>query len=294
MNKNLMDKKAVYVFALPALILFTVFVVYPMIPQVQMSFLDHDGFSSDGFVGFSNYVEILTDGDFWHSVMNTWIITFFSVFIAIPISLIFALFMNYDNSFSKNVFKFSSVFPAVLTVTVIAQMWVAIYEPEWGLINSTLDFLGLDMLKHSWLTDLETVIPAVSFAYLWQYIGLNSLIMYTGIKSIPNSYYEAAIIDGASFFKASIHITIPLLSNVLKYVLVVSTLGSLAQFAHIRVMTSGGPGSHSRTMIYEMYNYAFTRNEYGVGSAVAVIFIIQCLIVTLFINKILKQDSVQF
>ncbi len=294
MKRTFTDKIAVYIFALPALILFTVFVIYPMIPQVQMSFLEHDGFSSSGFVGVDNYVEILTDDGFWKSFANTWFVAFMSIFIAIPISMFFALLMNYDNTMCKKVFKFGAVFPAVLTVTVIAQMWVAIYDPEWGVINSLLRALNLDMLTRTWLVDPNTVMLSITVAYLWQYIGLNALIMYTGIKSIPQQYYEAALIDGAGFFRASFHITIPLLSNVTKYVLVLSTLGSLGQFAHVRVMTSGGPGSISRTMIYEMYNFAFTRSEYGMGSAVAVLFIIQCMIVTVVINKVLKQDNTEY
>ncbi len=294
MKRTFTDKIAVYIFALPALILFTVFVIYPMIPQVQMSFLEHDGFSSSGFVGVDNYVEILTDDGFWKSFANTWFVAFMSIFVAIPISMFFALLMNYDNTMCKKAFKFGAVFPAVLTVTVIAQMWVAIYDPEWGVINSILRGLNLDALTRTWLVDPNTVMLSITIAYLWQYIGLNSLIMYTGIKSIPQQYYEAALIDGAGFFRASFHITIPLLSNVTKYVLVLSTLGSLGQFAHVRVMTSGGPGSISRTMIYEMYNFAFTRSEYGMGSAVAVLFIIQCMIVTVVINKVLKQDNTEY
>ncbi len=294
MKKKFSDKIAVYVFALPALILFTVFVVYPMIPQVQISFFEHDGFAFGDFVGLENYTEILTDSDFWHSFFNTWTVAFISIFIAIPISLFFALLMNYDNSICKKTFKFGSVFPAVLTVTVIAQMWVAIYDPEWGAINTVLRALNLESLTRTWLVDPDTVMIAISVAFLWQYIGLNALIMYTGIKSIPQQYYEAALIDGAGFFRASYHITIPLLSNITKYVLVLSTLGSLGQFAHVRVMTSGGPGSTSRTFIYEMYHFAFTRSEYGVGSAVAVLFIIQCLFVTVIINSLLKRDNTEY
>lgn len=291
MRKN---KFAIWVFALPALILFTIFVVYPMIPQVIMSFQKHDGLSSKGFVAFDNYIKVFHTASFWTSFKNTWLIVFFSVFVSIPISLLFALLMNSDNSWCKKVFKFAAVFPAVLSVTVIAQMWVAIYEPEWGLLNSLLSGLGLESLRHSWLTEKSTVITCISIAYLWQYIGLNALILYTGIRSIPGQYLEAATIDGAGFWRASFKVTIPLLSDVLQYVLIVSTLGSLAQFAHVRVMTAGGPGTMSRTMIYEMYFDAFTRSDYGVGSAIAVLFIIQCLVVTLIINKLLRREAVQY
>jgi len=292
MRKN---NLAICIFALPALLLFTVFVVYPMIPQVIMSFENYDGLSSSGFVGFNNYAQVLSSDSFWISCGNTWIIVFISVFIAIPISLLFALLMDYEKcNFVKNVFKIGAVFPAIISVVVIAQMWVAIYEPQWGLINSFLKTIGLGGLARSWLTDKSTVVVCISIAYLWQYIGLNTLILYTGIKSIPHTYHEAAKLDGAGFWKSSFKITIPLLSDVFQYVLILSTLGSLAEFAHIRVMTAGGPGYMSRSMIYEMYYNAFSRSDYGMGSAVAVLFIIQCLIVTFVINKLLHKEAVQF
>lgn len=292
MRKN---KLAICIFALPALVLFTVFVVYPMIPQVIMSFQEHDGFSSSGFVGFENYIKVLTSDTFWTSCGNTWLIVALSVIVAIPISLFFALLIDNEKSkFAKNMFKLAAVFPAIISVVVIAQMWIAIYEPQWGLINSFLKVIGLDSLAHSWLTDELTVVVCISIAYLWQYIGLNTLILYTGIKSIPHTYYEAARLDGAGFWKVSFKITIPLLSDVLQYVLILSTLGSMAQFAHIRVMTAGGPGFSSRSMIYEMYYNAFSRSEFGVGSAVAVLFIIQCLIVTFIINKLSRREAIQY
>ncbi len=289
-KREFQNKVAICVFALPALILFTLFVIYPMLPQIVMSFQKHDGLSSQGFVQFDNYLKVLKSQSFWVSFKNTWIVVFFSACVSIPISLIFALLMNSSNGFCKWLFKFASVFPAVLSVTVIAQMWVAIYDPEWGLLNSILESLGLESLQHSWLTDKSTVITCISFAYLWQYIGINALILYTGIRSIPEQYFEAATLDGAGFWRASFRITVPLLSDVIKYVLVVSTMGSLAQFAHVRIMTAGGPGFTSRTMIYEMYYQAFTRSDYGVGSAIAVLFIIQCLVVTFVINKIIRRN----
>jgi multiple sugar transport system permease protein/raffinose/stachyose/melibiose transport system permease protein len=292
MRKN---KLAIFIFAFHALILFTVFVVYPMIPQVVMSFQSYDGTTSSGFVGFNNYLQVLGSNTFWTACGNTWLIVAISVLIAIPVSLLFALLMDYEKSnFAKNVFKIGAVFPAVISVVVIAQMWVAIYDPNWGLINSFLRAIGLDSLVRSWLTDKSTVVVFISIAYLWQYIGLNTLILYTGIKSIPHTYYEAAKLDGAGFWKASFKITIPLLSDVLQYVLILSTLGSMAQFAHIRVMTAGGPGYMSRSMIYEMYYNAFSRSDFGAGSAIAVLFIIQCLIVTFVINKLLKKEAIQY
>lgn len=294
MNNCYKSKLAVFLFAFPGLLLFTVFVVFPILPEVLISFQQHDGFKSHGWVGFDNYIKVFQSSSFWKANVNTLIIVALSLVVALPISLFLALVIDKQTSKVRNFFKFSSVFPAVLSVTVISQMWVAMYEPQWGLINSLLKTIGLEQWTRQWLTDKNTAIICIGITFLWQYIGLNMLLFFAGIKSIPVHYYEAAQIDGANFFKASIHITIPLLKDISKYVLIVSTLGSMGMFAHVRVMTAGGPGDTTRTVMYQMYYTAFTTSEFGVGSAIAVLFIIECLIVTFFINKFTNNERIEY
>lgn len=182
----------------------------------------------------------------------------------------------------------------MLSVTVIAQMWIAVYQPEWGLLNTCLRFLGLSPLAKIWLVEDPLVIWSVTFAFLWQYIGLNMLIIYAGIKNIPHTYYEAAKLEGITFIKTSLHITIPLLQEILKFVMITSFLGCMSQFTYIKIMTQGGPGKISRTVIYNMYAVAFMNQEYGKGCAIAVLYIIQCLVITVIINKLLAKERIAF
>ncbi|EPR09395.1 carbohydrate ABC transporter permease [Ruminiclostridium papyrosolvens] len=294
MNKNYNSKLAIFIFAFPTLILFTAFVVYPIIPELIISFQNNDGFKNMGYIGLDNYRSILMSATFWKSNANTILIVAISTCVGLPISLLLALLMDRQTEGVRRFFKLSSVFPAVLSVTVIGQMWIAIYEPQWGVINSVLRSIGLNNLALEWLSDKRTVVIAIAVAFLWQYIGLNALLFYTGIKSIPKTYYEAATIDGASFLKTSIKITIPLLQDVTKYLLVLSVLGCMSQFAHVRIMTAGGPGDASRTVIYELYYRAFSASDYGQGCAIAIIFIIECLLFTLIINKFVAREKVEF
>ena len=194
----------------------------------------------------------------------------------------------------RRFFKASSVFTAVLWVPVIAQMWIAIYEPMWGLLNSILRAVNLDKFALAWLSDSRTVVLAITAAFLWQYIGLNALLFYTGIKAIPKTYNEAALIDGAVFLELSIKITIPLLQDVTKYLLVLSILGSMSQFSHVRIMTGGGPGDISRTVIYQLYYKAFSASDFGQGCAIAILFVIECLILTFIINKFVAREKIEF
>lgn len=294
MNKHFIKKRDIFIFSFPALAFFTIFVIYPIFPQLLISFQKHDGFKGHGFVGLANYVSTIKSSSFMLATKNTYIIVLMSVLIAIPISMLLALLLDMQGEKVKRLFKITSVMPALISVTVIAQMWVAIYEPNWGLVNSILDKVGLDGWKHSWLTDSKTVLISVAIAYLWQYIGLNTLLFYTGIKTIPSSYKEASLIDGATFIKRSVFITIPLLQDVGKYVLIISTLGSMAQFAHVRIMTLGGPGDISRTTIYQMYYVAFSQGEFGVGSAIAILFVIQCIIISVLINRFIAREKIEY
>ncbi len=294
MNKFYGNKLAIFIFAFPALLLFTAFVIYPLIPEIVISFQKNDGFKSMGYVGFENYLSVLKDATFWKANLNTFIMVLISTCIGLPISLLLALLMDRQGERVKRFFKASSVFPAILSVTVIAQMWIAIFEPQWGLINSVLRGLGLDSLALEWLSDERTVVLAITAAFLWQYIGLNALLFYTGIKAIPKTYYEAAVIDGAGFLKTSVKITIPLLQDVNKYVLVLSVLGCMSQFAHVRIMTAGGPGDVSRTVIYQLFYKAFSASDFGQGCAIAIIFVLECLVLTMFINKFVAKEKIEF
>lgn len=293
MNRN-SSKYSVYVFALPSLLLFTFFVIFPIVPEILISFQQHDGFATYGWVGIKNYKEILLSNKFWLTNKNTFFIVFLSLFVALPISLLFALVIDRQSKGTRNFFKFAAVFPAVLSVTVISQMWIALLDPNWGALNNFLGFIGLQRFATDWLSNKKTVMFWVSFAFLWQFIGLNMILFYAGIKTIPKSYYEAAEIDGASFFKISIKITIPLLREIIKYVVVISTLGSMAMFAYSRIMTNGGPGYASRTIMYEMYYTAFSTSQFGKGCAVAIIFIFECLILNFIINKCFSDEKLEY
>lgn len=294
MNKTYGNKLAIFVFSFPALLLFTVFVIYPLFPEILISFQKNDGFKSMGYVGFENYINVLKDSTFWRSNINTFTMVLISACIGLPLSLLLALVMDRQGERVKRFFKASSVFPAILSVTVIAQMWIAIYEPQWGLVNSILRGVGLGNFALEWLSNEQTVVLAITAAFLWQYIGLNALLFYTGIKAIPKTYYEAAVIDGAGFFRTSVKITIPLLQDVSKYVLVLSLLGCMSQFAHVRIMTAGGPGDVSRTVIYQLYYKAFSASDFGQGCAIAIIFVLECLVVTFFINKFVAREKIEF
>lgn len=294
MKSFLGNKTVIFVFVFPMLFLFSIFVIFPIIPSITISLQDNNGFTSRGYVGLANYLDVLKDNDFWHSNFNNIKIILMELFVGLPVSFILALLLDAQLPGIKRFFKMSSFMPAVLSVTVISQMWIGIYEPQWGLLNSLLKVVGLGSLTREWLSDESTALVSVAVAFLWQFIGFNMLLFYTGLKSIPKTYYEASLIDGASYLQSTIKITIPLLQEITKFLLLISILGSMAQFAHVRIMTGGGPGGASTTVVYYLYNQAFTASDFGKGSAISVLFVIECLIITFIINQTVAKEKIQY
>jgi multiple sugar transport system permease protein/raffinose/stachyose/melibiose transport system permease protein len=134
----------------------------------------------------------------------------------------------------------------------------------------------------------------VTAAFLWQYIGFNMVLFYAGIKAIPKTYFEAALIDGAGPVKSNIKITIPLLQDIIKVVLVISIMGCLAQFVHVLLMTRGGPGDRTWTLMYYFYQIAFREHDFGRGCAVAAVFLIECVAVSKLIDRFVAREGIEF
>ncbi|GAA0807690.1 sugar ABC transporter permease [Faecalicatena orotica] len=293
--KSFYSKRAKLVFILPGFILFTVFVIYSIVPCFIMSLQNHNGAASLGWVGIENYVTTLKSPAFWAAHKNTYWLLALELLVGIPGSLLLALMLDRAGKAAKAIYRFAALFPIVLSVAVVGKFFVlGIFDTNVGLLNSILNSVGLENLTRSWLSDSKTVMTCIAIAYIWQYLGMNSLLFYTGIRTIPGEFYEAALIDGAGFLKASIHITIPLLQDVLKYVLIGATIGTLGMYSQIAIMTRGGPGRASRTVIYEMFYQAFKTNRFGYGCAIALLFLLECIFWAFIINKFVAREPIEY
>lgn len=296
MKKALSNKWTIAFFMLPAFIIFTVFVIYPLFPEVKMSLYEFNGLSYGDFVGLDNYKATLSDPRFWTACLNSLKVVIVGVGFGVPCEILLALVLDrVISKTSKTIYKLFAFFPAVLSVTVISQLWLAIYNSEWGLINSFLRSVGLGSLQQLWLGDSNLAIWSIGFAFIWQYLGINSMIIYAGIKTIPESYYEAALLDGAGFWDISFKITIPLLSEIIRYIIVVSFLGSIGEFARIKIMTAGGPGVATRTIIYQLYQKTFADANFGEGCAIGLMFLLFCSAIVMIINWFYsRKERVEF
>jgi raffinose/stachyose/melibiose transport system permease protein len=180
-----------------------------------------------------------------------------------------------------------------MSVTAVSILITAVLLPRGGLLNNFLSTLGLEYQQH-WLVKENTSIYAVSFANAWQFFGLFLTIFYTAVKSVPDQYFDAAILDGASKFQKYRYITIPMISDVIGLSVLLSTLGGLNQFAQNLIMTGGGPGYSSYSLTLLLYAKGFGANDFGYGSALAVIIIVQALVASWIIGKLIRRGQITY
>ena len=292
MNRVLSNKKAVFIFLLPALVLFLTIIIVPIFMSVTYSLTEWDGIGKKVFTGFDNYKELfLTNSDgFWRAVKNSLIFAAGSVFVQLPISLILALILARGVKGER--FYVSVYFiPVLISTVVIGQLWMKIYNPQYGLLNTVLRSMGLEQLTGNWLGDTKKGIFAVIVPVLWQYIGYHMLLMYASVRSISEEIFEAARIDGANGIQTALHITIPLMKPIRKVCVTFAVVGSLKNFDLVYVMTGGGPAGASQLPSTLMVETIFSRNMYGYGSSMAIFIILECFLFAWLIRGAFRDNE---
>ncbi|MDD3206506.1 MAG: sugar ABC transporter permease [Lachnospiraceae bacterium] len=289
MDRMLGKKRYIAVFVLPALLLFLVFGIAPLITTGVYSLFDYDGIGKMDFLGLNNYIKLFTEDRYFpRALKNSFVLAGASIFIQLPISLVLALILAKGVKGEK-AFRTIYFIPVVISSMVIGQLWMKIFHSEYGLLNIFIRFLGMKDFEYSWLSNPSTAFISTVVPSIWQYIGYHMLIFYAGIKSISTDYYEAARIDGATNWQTAIKITIPLLAPVLKTCMVFALTGSLRAFDLIYVMTNGGPNHASDVPGTLMYNNLFRKGLYGYGSAQAFFIVLECIILSFIISRIFKK-----
>lgn len=177
-----------------------------------------------------------------------------------------------------------------MSTVVIGQLWLKIYNPDYGILNVLLNSIGLETWTKVWLGDRSTVLISTFIPIMWQYTGYHMLLMYAGIKSVPPEIKEAALIDGASEWQINRRIVMPMIKPVLRVCVIISVTGSLKVFDLIYILTNGGPAHATEVPSTLLVSMLFLRNRYGFGSAIAVVLIFLCFFFAIIIKKTLKTE----
>jgi ABC-type sugar transport systems, permease components len=293
MKARLHNRTAVLIFTLPALVLFTVVVFLPILQTFRLSFYSWDGLGTRQFIWFDNYRRLMIDPDFTISLINGLIFAGVLVMYQTGMATILSFFLINMKHFGHKFFRKSYFLPVVLSTTVACQLWLSVYNHDFGLLNKFFEMLGLPF-RQSWLAEKSTSIWAIALVNAWQYMGIHLILIYTAIKSIPEHYYEAALIDGASSFRAHLKITFPLLAETYKFCLIIAITGGLKAFEQMYIMTNGGPGTLTYTLTFMMYKGVFRNMEYGYACSSAAVLVLQCLLFTILINKLIARERVTY
>jgi len=291
MRKN---KKTILAFILPALIIYLLIVIVPILNTIYYSFFRWNILDTTRFNGLRNYINLFTkDAIFIKSMKNTFLMMFWSLVVQTPLAIALAIAIS-GRIKGKRYFKTVFFLPNILSSVAIGLLWTFVYNPEFGIVNRLLSAIGLGRFTRLWLADEKTVMGSVIAAICWQFVGYHMIIYLAAIENIPSDLKEAALIDGVNQIGMVRYIILPLIKPIIGIDTVLMATGSLRFFDLIYVMTNGGPNHASEVIASYMYYKSFRDYQYGYGSAVSVVLLILCLIVTFILNRMFKSEEIQY
>lgn len=266
-----------YLFILPNLLGFLAFSLVPIGFALYITFTEWNLSKPPVFVGFTNFTTLWRDALFWKTFFNTAYYTFVAVPTGVFLAFWLAVLMN--RKMPGVIFFRTIYFLPQITLTVAAAIvWSWLYQPEFGLFNYLLGLLGIE--GPHWLSSTRWAMPAIIIMGNWQGIGFAMLIMLAGLQGVPGEFYEAAEIDGATAWQSLRHITVPLLTPTIFFVVVTSLIGAFQGFDQFQIMTQGGPAKSTTTLVMYIYQNGFSFFKMGYGSALAFALFIVILVIT--------------
>ncbi len=275
-----------WLYLLPGLLIYLVFIFYPIIETIRTSFYRWDGFSSNRvFIGLQNYASLLGDGQFLKALLNNITFIIFYSIIPIIIGLILASLLGRRSLPGLTFFRAGLFLPQILSMVVVGVTWRWIFNPAFGPLNLGLRALGLGALAKSWLGDFTWALPAVGSVGTWVQYGFCMVLFLAGMQRIPNDYYEAAELDGASGFRQLLHITLPSLRPEMGVALITTIIAALRVFDLVYVTTRGGPGDSTLVTGFLVYRAAFQQNRIGYATAVATVMTIVIFVISLIVLR---------
>jgi multiple sugar transport system permease protein len=278
-----------FLFILPAIINFTVFRYIPIAASIRASFYQYSLLKGlQDFIGFDHYIRMMSDETFWKSLQVTSLFVIYKVPIQIVLSLALAVLLTQE-TFSAGVVRSAILTPMVTSVIVASIIWAMMYHSQLGLIQSFLGAIGIP--PQAFLSDASRALPAVTVMMIWKDLGFSFIILLAGLKAIPQTYYEAALVDGANAWEAFRRITIPLLMPVLMFVVVTQAVFSFQVFVPVYQMTRGGPLDSTKVLVYYIYQQGFRFQDMGYASALSVVALIIMIVISYLLMRWLRPQT---
>ena len=269
-----------YSFILPNLIGYAIFVFIPVIFSFILSVMKWDGSKAPmEFVGLKNFAQIFGDRIFVQSFLHTIQYALLTVFPTLVLSLLLAVLLNHKLK-GIAIFRTALYFPYIASIVAVGAVWNMLFQPDFGPINEFLKFMGISKPPR-WVVDVKWAMVAISVVSVWKYMGYYMIVYLAALQGISGSLYEAAGMDGANGIQKLRYITIPMLTPTTFFVLIMLTIQCFKVFDLVYVMTGGGPGNATKTLVNYIYEKAFTSWEFGPASAGAIVLFAVVLVITL-------------
>ncbi|WP_019909506.1 carbohydrate ABC transporter permease [Paenibacillus sp. HW567] len=290
MNRTVM-KKTMYFFALPALAFYLIFWIFPILKLFQYSVTDYNGFSPDfSYIGLDNFKDLFASGTLGTSLWHTVLYTVISVGLGNLIGLGLALMLNM-NIRGKGFYRSISYIPTLFSAIVVGFIWSYVYMPDSGMIVTLLSKLGINTENINFLGNYSTALYSIIFVEIWKNIGTTMIIFLAGLQTVPKDLLEAGEIDGCSPWRLLTNIKLPLLATSVTINITLSLINGLKAFDFPFIMTSGGPGTSTNTLIFSIYKMAFTEQMFGKASALGILSFLFIMILTgIFVLNMNKRE----
>lgn len=287
--------KTVILFLTPAVILYSVFFLFPMAQAFYVALFQWRGVSLDKhYVGMANFHKLLfEDPIFWAALGHNLAFLIVSVLVVIPLALFFATALN-SRLRGAQTFRAIYLFPNMISIVAVAVLWAFVYHPKMGMLNAIVTTLGGRVGDNGWLGDPKTALPCVIATSIWYSLGFYIVLFLAGVQSIPRTFYEAAEIDGAGGWAQFRFVTIPLVWEILKLGLVYLIIHTINIFGLVWVMTAGGPSNHTDTLLTYLYRLAFTDSNFGYATAVGVVVFMVIFVISVSFIRLMRREAVEY
>ena len=290
MNSTVM-KKSMYLFVLPALIVYLTFWIFPILRLFQYSFSDYNGIQQNlNYVGLSNYVKIFQEGIAGSSISNTLIYTLLSTVLGNIIALCLAFVLD-SKIKGLGFYRTVAYIPTLFSTIVVGYIWSYVYMPDSGLLPTVLSWFGIHSENLNILGNYKTALYGITAVDIWKTVGTSTIIFLAGLQTVPQELLEAGKIDGANGWQLTRFVRLPLLATSITINVTLSIINGLKAFDYSFIMTNGGPGRSTSTLVYDIFRMAFTEGQYGKAAALAVVSFAIIIAVTVFlVTKLNKRE----
>ena len=284
----------------PALLLYGLFVLWPYGQAIYLSLTSWRGVSGNKpFVGLDNYQRLLDDSRFIEALSRNAQLLVVLPTVTLSIAMLFAALFTQSGKATRGAgfYRVVFFFPQVISAVIVGMLWSYVYNPQIGLLNGTLGAVGLDGLKRTWLGDPDTILWAIVMVAVWSSVGFYMVIFIASMQSIPTSFYEAATLDGATRWRSFRDITLPLMWETVRTAFIYIAIFALDFFVLVQVLTGGGSTAASRkaeVAATYMYDQAFDKSRWGLGSAIGVVLLVLTLLLAVVVMRLTRRETYEF